>query len=95
MKTLKEVLEDIIMTSNVANASNLVGTKSPKGGFIKPGRLPFSKQKGGSKLKKKAMVNSLQARTMNPDPNHPGSPFAISPAEWVDEKPKKKKKNEV
>ena len=48
---LKKFLENLISTANVANPSNLVGTKTPEGGHKGPARLPFSKPKSTTKLK--------------------------------------------
>ena len=70
---MKQVLEDLITTANFGNASNLVGTRTPDGGFASPG---MKKQTGKWKLKKKAKVNTAiemqKRKTM----------FKIEPAIW-------------
>ena len=92
---LKKFLENLISTANVANPSNLVGTKTPEGGHKGPARLPFSKPKSTTKLKKPAEVNDNADMIMNIDVQRRPTFFKVQPSEWVDsdikeEKPKKK-----
>jgi hypothetical protein len=75
---LKKFLEEIVTTASF-QPSNYVGTRMPDGGFAKPGMGP-QKQKGKSRLKKKAKVNSIEDMTM--DMQKRPTMFKISPAEW-------------